>query len=175
MGYQNIRGTTLNSGLKIPEELDVMRELGIDTQGMSEINKPWSIWNRWQYQMMTNIMFKNSKTSFSSAPAAHDCKNQPGGNLLILTGDGAGRAQKTDGNKSGRFCWQTIRGARDEGNYSDNAAQGLSGSKTQSRALHSVHSIVHGNAGTGHEETKSKKTNTHGPTRIDPSKATRGL
>ena len=61
MGYQNTRGTTLNSGLEIPEELDVMRELGIDTQGMSEINKPWSAGNRWQYEMMTDIMFKNSK------------------------------------------------------------------------------------------------------------------
>ena len=29
MGYQNIRGITLNSGLEIPEELDVMRELAI--------------------------------------------------------------------------------------------------------------------------------------------------
>jgi len=115
MGYQNIRGITLNSGLEIPEELDVMRELGIDTQGMSEINKPWSAGNRWQYEMMIDIMFKGSKSAFSSAPVAHDCKNQPGGNLLILTGDGVGRAQKTDGNKSGRFCWQTIRGARDEG------------------------------------------------------------
>ena len=46
MGYHNRRGTTLNSGLEIPEELDVMRELGIDTQGMSKINKPWSAGNR---------------------------------------------------------------------------------------------------------------------------------
>ena len=46
MGYQNIRGTTLNSGLEILEELDGMRELGIDTQGMSKINKPWSAGNR---------------------------------------------------------------------------------------------------------------------------------
>ena len=40
MGYQNIRGTTLNSGLEIPTELAVMKELGIDTQWMPEINKP---------------------------------------------------------------------------------------------------------------------------------------
>ena len=40
MGYQNIRGTTLNSGLEIAEELDVMKELGIDTKGKLEINKP---------------------------------------------------------------------------------------------------------------------------------------
>ena len=59
MGYQNIRGTTLDSGLMIQEELDVMKELGIDTQGMSEINKPWSAGNRWKYQMMMDIMFSN--------------------------------------------------------------------------------------------------------------------
>ena len=46
MGYQHIRGTTLNSGLEIAEELGVMKELGIDTQGMSEINKPWSAGNK---------------------------------------------------------------------------------------------------------------------------------
>ena len=114
MGYQNIRGTTLNSGLKIPEELDIMRELGIEKQGMPEINKSWSTGNMWQYEMMTNIMFKNSKSALSSASAAHDCKNQPGGNILTLTGDGACRAQKANGDKWGKFCWQTIRGARDE-------------------------------------------------------------
>ena len=99
MRYQNIGGTTLNSGLEILEELDGMRELGIDTQGISEINKPWSAGNRWQYQMMADIMFKNFKPAFASAPVAHDCKNQPGGNLLILTGNGAGRAQNVEGDK----------------------------------------------------------------------------
>ena len=113
MGYQNIRGTTLNSGLEIPAEVDVMKELGIDTQGMSEINKPWNAGNKWRYEMMMDIMFRNSKASYSSAPAAHDCKTLPGGNLLTLVGNGAGRAQKAVGDKWGRFCWQTIRGSRD--------------------------------------------------------------
>ena len=115
MGYQNIRGTTLNSGLDIPEELAVMKELGIDTQGMLEINKPWRAGNRWKYQMMMDIMFSNSESAFLSAPVAHDCKSQPGGNLLILVGNRAGRAQEADGDKWGRFSPQTIRGARDEG------------------------------------------------------------
>ena len=79
MGCQSIRGTTLNSGLEIPEELDVMRELVIDMQGMSEVNKPWSAGNRWKYQMMTDIMFSNSKSTLSSTLVAHNCKNQPGG------------------------------------------------------------------------------------------------
>ena len=71
MGYQNIRGTTLNSGLDIPEELGVMKELGIDTQGMSEINKPWSAGNRWKYQMMMDIMFRNLKSAFLLAHLRH--------------------------------------------------------------------------------------------------------
>ena len=58
--------------------------------------------------MLTDIMFNNSKSAFPSAPVAHDCKNQPQGNLLTLTGDSAGRAQKADGDKWGRFCWQTM-------------------------------------------------------------------
>ena len=92
-----------------------MKELGIDTQGMLEINKPWNAGNKWRYEMMMDIMFRNSKASYSSAPAAHDCKTLPGGNLLTLVGNGAGRAQKAEGDKWGRFCWQTIIGARDEG------------------------------------------------------------
>ena len=39
----------------------------------------------------------------------------PGGNLLTLVGNGAGRAQKAEGDKWGRFCCQTMWGARDEG------------------------------------------------------------
>jgi hypothetical protein len=115
MGYQNIRGTTLNGGLEIPAELDVMKELGIDTQGMSEINKPWSVGNKWRYEMMMDIMFRSSKSAYSSAPAAHDCQTLPGGNLLTLVGNGTGRAQKAEGDKWGRFCWQTMQGARDKG------------------------------------------------------------
>ena len=78
MGYQHIRGTTLNSGLEIAEELDVIKELGIDTQGMSEINKPWSAGNKWKYQMMMDIMFSNLKTAFLLTAAAYDCEHQPG-------------------------------------------------------------------------------------------------
>ena len=61
MGHQNIQGTTLNSGLEIADELDLMKEFGTDTQGMPEINKPWNMGNQWKYQMMMDFMFKNSK------------------------------------------------------------------------------------------------------------------
>ena len=49
MGYQNICGAILNSGLEIADEVDAMRELGTDTQGMSNINEPWSTGNTWRY------------------------------------------------------------------------------------------------------------------------------
>ena len=42
MGYHNIHGSMMNRGLEVADELDIMQELGFDTQGMSEINKPWS-------------------------------------------------------------------------------------------------------------------------------------
>ena len=100
MGYHHIiGGTTLNSWLEVAVELDVMLELRIDTQGMLEINKPWNAGNKWKYQMMMDIMFSNSKSASLSAPAANDYKNRPGGNLLILTGNGAGRAQDMERDK----------------------------------------------------------------------------
>ena len=58
MEYQDIRGTALDSGLEIADELDAMKEF--------EIDKPWSVGNKWKYQMMMDIMFKNSKTACSS-------------------------------------------------------------------------------------------------------------
>ena len=87
-----------------------MREFGTDTQGMSEINKPWSARNKWRYQMMMDIMFKNSKMAYSLAKAAYDCNYQPGGNLLMIAGNGLGRAQELGSDKWQRFCWQSIRG-----------------------------------------------------------------
>ena len=68
---------------------------------MLEINKPWSAGNKWKYQMIMDIMFGNSKSAFLLAPAAHDCKKQPRGNLLTLAGNGAGKAQDADGDKWG--------------------------------------------------------------------------
>ena len=70
---------------------------------------------KWRYQMMMDIMFKNLKTAYSSAEAARDCNSQPDGNLLTVVGNGAGRAHDMGGDKWRRYCWQTIRGARDEG------------------------------------------------------------
>ena len=50
---------TLNSSLEIAEKLDAMREFGADTQGVPEINKPYSMGNKWKHQTMMGIMFKN--------------------------------------------------------------------------------------------------------------------
>ena len=72
MVYQNIRGTTLNSGVEIPEELDVMKELRIDTQCMSEINKPWSAGNR-------SVCVSNSTSSGGLPDQLRDIKLQSSG------------------------------------------------------------------------------------------------
>ena len=50
VGYQNIHGTTLGQGLEIAEEIDVTREI-------AEINKPWSPNNKWEYNMMMDMVF----------------------------------------------------------------------------------------------------------------------
>ena len=115
LGYQNIHGTTLGQGLEIAEEIDVMRELGVDVQGMSKINKPWSPNNKWQYNMMMDMVFDSSFSVFSSAESTHDCNYQPGGNLLTINGHNTGRKEDSGSDKWGRFCWFTLRGQREEG------------------------------------------------------------
>ena len=95
-----------------------MKGLGIDTLGMPEINKPWSPGNRWKHQMMMDIMFSNSKSAFSSAPAAHDCKSKPWGKWLILAGNGAGRAHEADVDKKwGRFVGKQYEGQGMKASY----------------------------------------------------------
>ncbi|KAL7533908.1 hypothetical protein ACHAXR_007538, partial [Thalassiosira sp. AJA248-18] len=115
MGYHNINGTTLGQGLEVTEEIETMDQLGINLQGMSEINKPWDANNKWQYNMQMNLVFQQSHTIFSAAEAVHDRKYQPGGNLMTIIGSNAGRVVESDVDKWGRFCWMTLRGGRDEG------------------------------------------------------------
>jgi len=114
-GYRNIGGTTLGQGFEVVDELEAIAELGIDVQGYSEINKPWSSSNKWQYDAMMDILFTNSQTVYSAMKADHDTNYQPGGNLLTVNGDTTGRINDRGGDPLGRFCWFTLRGKRDEG------------------------------------------------------------
>ena len=61
--------------------------------------------------MMMNAMFKNERTVCSVVKATYDYNYQPGGNLLIVVGNGTGRAQEMGSDKYGRFFWKTMRGA----------------------------------------------------------------
>ena len=48
VAFQNIRGTSLTSGMEVPHEIDAMDEAGIDIMGMAETNRPWSLGNKWK-------------------------------------------------------------------------------------------------------------------------------
>lgn len=114
-GFQNIHGTTKDHGFEVPPELDAVRSLGIDCQGMVETNCPWTPGAKWKFEMMMERVFQQSKTIFSSGTAAYDKKYQPGGNLLTINGDSTGRVNKSKGDKWGRFSYMELRGKRDEG------------------------------------------------------------
>ena len=114
--FQNIRGTSIDSGFEIATEIDTMLTLGTDIQGLSETNKPaWTPTNRWKYDFMMDAVFNQAKTIYSSTPSDHQCKYQPGGNLLSITGDSVTRTTQTGNDKMGRFSWAPMRGKCDEG------------------------------------------------------------
>src|SRR5210317_581564 len=66
LAYHNIKGSTFGIGFDIPYEMDLVRELGIDCQGFSEINRPWTPNNKWKYEMMMRNVFKQSRTVYLS-------------------------------------------------------------------------------------------------------------
>ena len=114
-GYQNIRGSDLDSGLEVATEVDTMYEIGSDIQGLSETNKPWTTGNKYKYDFMMQMMFGHTVTIYSSAAAHHKQRYQPGGNLLSVTGAAAGRLVDSGSDEWGRHCWAALRGQRDEG------------------------------------------------------------
>lgn len=115
IGYHNIHTTTMGEGFEVAHEIDTIDELGVDMQGMSEINRPWTPGNKSQYEMMMEMMFNQSHTIYSSGEATHDKKFTSGGNLLNINGHNTGRRITSGTDKWGRFCWTTLRGGRDEG------------------------------------------------------------
>lgn len=115
-GFQNIRGSDLNSGLEVATEIDMMLELEVDVQGLAECNRPWTSSNKATYNHMMASIFNNPRTIYSSAPTTrHDQLRQQGGTLLSLTGTTAGRIKDSGSDKWGRFSWTTMYGKRDEG------------------------------------------------------------
>lgn len=65
--------------------------------------------------MQLDLLYNNSKTSYSSVDTEYDNTYQPGGTLLIVAGNAAGRVQTSESNDMGRFCLHAVRGRRDEG------------------------------------------------------------
>jgi hypothetical protein len=112
-GFQNIRGTSIDSGFEIATEIDTMLTLGTDIQGLSETNQQMKI--RLHDGCRMDAVFNQAKTIYSSTPSDHQCKYQPGGNLLSISGDFVTRTTQTGNDKFGRLSWATMRGKRDEG------------------------------------------------------------
>ena len=115
MGYHNINGSDANSGLQVASEIEVIHELGLDVQAMSEIKRPWSAGRKWEYNTMLEVALDQPRAVFAAGMAPHDCKFLPGGNLLTTNGSVSGRIIDSGSDKWGRFCWFTLRGRRDEG------------------------------------------------------------
>ena len=115
VGYQNINGSDMESGIEVAQEIDAMLEIGADLQGMSEMNKPWSDGNKWRYRMQLDAALPNARPVFAAMEADFDVRRQQGGNLQVVAGREARRLQEEGSDKKGRFCYQALRGKRDEG------------------------------------------------------------
>ncbi len=94
MGLHNIRGTTMGQGFDVAEELEVIRDLGVDIQAFNEINKPWNASNKWKYEMMTDVLFKQTRSTYCAMEAEYDSDYQPGGNFILSHGTAAARYKK---------------------------------------------------------------------------------
>ena len=105
----------MERGLKTTTEIDMMMDLGIDIQGLSECNSPWTRGNKAKYNHIVQTLFDNPRATFSSAPsnALHN-RYQHGGTLLSITGPTAGRIKELGSDPWGRSSWATIHGKQDE-------------------------------------------------------------
>ena len=61
IGYHNIRGSGIDAGLEITEELEAIADIRTDIQGMSEMNKPWTESTQTKHQLQLNLLFKSTK------------------------------------------------------------------------------------------------------------------
>ena len=112
----NRHGMDWGDGAEVSPDIEIIKELGINAQGYCKINKPWSAGNKDRFNSMMDVVFDTTThTAFASAPADHDTRYQPGGCLLTVNGECAGRHAKTGQDPLGRYCWMELKGARDEG------------------------------------------------------------
>ena len=109
-GFQNIKGSSINSGLEISTDIDYMINIGTDIQGLSETNRPWTHTNKWKYNFMMEAVFQQSRTVYALSPTDRTNTYQPGGNLLSITRDNAGQINNTGKDIMGQIIWATMRG-----------------------------------------------------------------
>ena len=115
-GFQNTNTIKHPRSNYIPQEIQVVEDLGIDVCGFVETNRPWTTQNKEIYDInMRNIFGNQTSTIYASIPAVHDTKFQPGGVLQTINGCAVGRIAASGVDKYGRFAWQTLNGSRDEG------------------------------------------------------------
>jgi hypothetical protein len=114
-GFQNICGSSIDSGLEIATEIDTRFNSGTGIQGLSETNRPWTHTNKWRYDFMMEAVFQQARTGYTSSPTDRTNTYQPGGNLLSITRDNMGQINSTGKDLMGRFAWTTIRGKQDKG------------------------------------------------------------
>ncbi len=116
-GFQNINSIDIPRTNKLPREVEVIHELGIDICGYAETNKPWTNNNKGIYDANMRRMFQNmANTQYASLPPIdHQTTYQPGGVLQTITGHVTGRVRQQGSDKYGRFAWHLLQGSRDEG------------------------------------------------------------
>jgi hypothetical protein len=118
LAFNNINGSTvLHRGLEVSTDIDTTNTYGIDIMALQETLKPWTGPNIRLYNQQCKHMWpQGSRNVFSSAPHEHgDSDRQAGGTLLSINGKTKGRVSSSGSDPWGRFCWFTLRGARDEG------------------------------------------------------------
>ncbi len=93
----------------MPYKIVAVVELGMNLQGYSKSNKPWTPQNKSMYGYMMNLWFKRSKTVYSSAPDSHESKHQPGGNTLTINGHSTGCIADRGSDKMSHFCWYALQ------------------------------------------------------------------
>ena len=116
-GFQNINSIKVLRTNTLPNEIEVVHDLGIDICGYVETNRPWTSNNKGIFDMNMRRMFQNmANTQYASLPPIdHRIKYQPGGVLQTITGHVTGRVRHQGSDKYGRFAWHILQGSRDEG------------------------------------------------------------
>ena len=116
LGFQNVNTIKKPRAQHLPEELEVVKNLGIDICGFVETNRPWTTSNKEIYDLNMNALFGGgTNTQYASMRAEYGTTYQPGGVMQTINGHTTGRITNFGVDKYGRYAWHALRGSRDEG------------------------------------------------------------